>query len=95
MGAFRLTERARQDLLEIWDHIAAHNQAAADGLMDRLFERFAALAENPLIGPAREDLADGLRYLVYQNYLLLYRLAGDEVVIVRVVHGRRDLFALF
>ena len=53
------------------------------------------LADHPLLGPARPDIAPDLRYLISGNYLILYRALGDSVEIVRVLHGARNLSALF
>jgi toxin ParE1/3/4 len=36
-----------------------------------------------------------LRYFPVKNYLILYRQLADGVEIMRVVHGSRDLGALF
>ena len=46
------------------------------------------------MGPARDDIRPGLRYLVSGSYLLLYRIVGDDIEVVRAVHGRRDLYGL-
>jgi toxin ParE1/3/4 len=43
---------------------------SADRLLDRLEEQFDLLAEQPLIGRAREDLAAGLRSFTVGNYLI-------------------------
>lgn len=88
------TRRARQDLIEIWSHIAAENPAAADTLLDRIDENCTRLTRHPHVGPARDDIRPGLRYLVVGDYIMLYRLVDDDVEIVRVIHGRRDLFKL-
>lgn len=53
------------------------------------------LAEYPLLGPARPDIAPDLRYLVSGNYLVLYRVRSESVEVVRVLHGARNLKALF
>lgn len=89
------TRAAREDLIAIWTHIAADNPAAADRVLDRLEEAASHLADNPQMGPARDDIRPGLRYLVSSSYLLLYRIADDGIEIVRAVHGRRDLYGLF
>ena len=88
------TRAAREDLIDIWTHIAADDPAAADRVLDRLDEAAAHMADNPLMGPARDDIRPGLRYLVSGSYLLLYRITEDGVEIVRAVHGRRDLYGL-
>lgn len=89
------TRAAREDLITIWAHIAEDNPQAADRLLDRLEEAANRLADNPQIGPARDDIRPGLRYLVSGPYLLLYRIRDGGIEIVRVVHGRRDLNGLF
>lgn len=90
------TRAAREDLIDIWAHIAADSPQAADRVLDRLDAAAEVLAAHPRIGPVRDDIRPGLRYLVSGSYLLLYRvISDDEVEIVRVTHGRRDLLALF
>ena len=89
------TRAAREDLIAIWSHIAADNPDAADRVLDRLDEAAGHLARNPQMGPARDDIRPGLRYLVSGSYLLLYRITDDGIEIVRAVHGRRDLYGLF
>lgn len=53
------------------------------------------LKDNPLAGRARDDIAQGLRGHVVAPYLILYRLDEQDLFIVRVVDGRRDLNSLF
>jgi toxin ParE1/3/4 len=52
------------------------------------------LSENPRLGPARPDLAEGLRYFPVGRCVLLYREIAGGVEIVRCVRGARDLFGL-
>ena len=95
MAAVFFTRQAREDLIDIWLHIAADDPGVADRVLDRLEMAAMNLIENPRMGPARDDIRRGLRYLVSDTYLILYRIVKDGVEIVRVVHGRRDLFCLF
>lgn len=85
---------ARQDLIDIWRYIAPNDLAAADALLDRIDEKCALLARHPRLGVERSDIRPGLRYLVVGAYLILYRIIEDGIEVVRVVHGRRDLFNL-
>jgi toxin ParE1/3/4 len=87
----RRTAQAEQDLIEIWTYIARDNPAAADRLLDILDEKSQALAHNPQIGMAREDIAAGVRHFPVGKYLILYRDLGDGVEVVRYVHGMRRL----
>ncbi len=94
MPAITLTVAARQDLLAIWEYLAKDNEAAADRVLDSLDARMQRLADHPLLGPARPDIAPDLRYLVSDNYLILYRILPAAVEIVRVLHGARNLSAI-
>ena len=94
MGRIRRTARAEQDLEDIWLFVAQDDPAAADRWLDTLENKIRLLAENPLMGPARPDIARELRYHPVGNYLLLYRIVAGGIELVRVVHGARDLLNL-
>jgi toxin ParE1/3/4 len=85
------TAQAEEDLIAIWTYIARANRAAADRLLDLLDAKRQALARNPKMGGAREDIAPGVRYLPVGRYLILYRDLGDGIEVVRYVHGMRRL----
>lgn len=89
------TNAARADLVDIWLHVAKDNPSAADRVLERIAAAAGRLGHDPRAGPARDDIRPGLRYLVCDPWLLLYRVVADGVEIVRVVHGRRDLYGLF
>ena len=91
MRPCKLTAQAEEDLIEIWLYIAKDNANAADAVLSKIEEGFARLALNPEIGPARPDIAADLRYLVVGNHVVLYRLQGAEVQVVRVAHAARRL----
>lgn len=85
----RLSGRARDDLLEIWEGVAAHDPAAADRLYDRLAARLRILDDFVEAGVARPDIAPEARMLVERPYVILYRVPPDGIQIVRVLHGAR------
>lgn len=87
------TALAEDDLIDIWLYIAAENPDAADRLLDRIERRTQLLATQPFAGPARDDLDSGVRQLVVGNYLMFYRVENDTILILRVLHGKRDLAA--
>lgn len=92
----RYTRRARADLLDIWLEIAESDPAAADRIYDRLEARVNILGQFPEAGAARPDIAKEARMLVESPYLILYRIRFDDVQIVRVLHGARNIVnALF
>jgi toxin ParE1/3/4 len=93
--AVRRTKQADADLDEIWLHIALDNVTAADRLMERTAAAEDRLAAFPQIGQARPEIRPDLRHWPVGPYLIFYRIDQEEVSIVRVVHGARDLPALF
>jgi len=82
-------------LSEIWEFIADDNMARADEFIDRIDERFQALAAQPLMGRDRNELAPGLRSLPVAPYVIFYEPLADGVAIVRVLHGARDTASQF
>jgi toxin ParE1/3/4 len=94
LARVRRTRQADADLIDIWLAIAADDPAAADRMLDRLEQRCMALTRHPRLGRGRPDIGTGARCLVERPYLILYRIAGPEVVIVRVLHGAREMQGL-
>lgn len=93
MPVIRKLPRAANDLLDIWDYIAEDNVARADAFIDDVEARFRILAEQPLLGRRREELAPGLRSFPLGRYIIFYKVLPDGIEIVRVLHGSRDLGA--
>ena len=86
---------AEADILEIWDYIADDSLAAADRWVDRLDEQFRMLAAQPMMGRAREELAPGVRSFPFGRYVVFYMPLNDGIDVVRVLHGARDIDAVF
>ncbi len=90
-GRLARTAQADDDLIAIWTAIARDNPDAADRVLDTLDARSRILADNPGLGPRRDDLAAGLRFFTVGSYLILYRVTDDGIEAVRYLHGRRNL----
>ena len=82
---------ADDDILDIFVTIALDDELAAHRFVDNLRKLIMRLADFPESAPARDDIALGMRGLIFGRYLALYRINGDSVEIVRVLHGMRDL----
>ena len=87
----RITEPAQQDLEEIWLGLEPFGVEVADQCLTELQKKFIQLQQFPGLGRSREDLALGLRSVVVREIVVLYRSLEGLIVIVRVIHGRRDL----
>ena len=82
---------AEQDLEEIIDYLEEHSPSSATSLADAIASRCEMLGQLPEMGRSREDLAPGLRSIVVRPYTVFYRVTKKAVVIVRILHGRRDV----
>jgi plasmid stabilization system protein ParE len=63
--------------------------ATADRLIDAIVERFELLAEQPRMGRLRPEFGEAIRSFTVENHVIYYRHDRD-VLIARVLHGRRD-----
>ena len=93
-----LTFQANSDLDEIWYYVATRSGSLeiADRLIDSITERFLLLANYPNLGRARdEDLRPDLRSFPVGEYIIIYRIRGAEVLILRVLRGSRNMEMLF
>ena len=78
--------KARQRREEIFEYIAADNPAAALWLDEQFSQAAKRIMEFPQIG--RKGRALGTReMIVYGNYILVYELLADKIVILTVHHA--------
>ncbi|TPN83108.1 type II toxin-antitoxin system RelE/ParE family toxin [Mesorhizobium sp. CU2] len=90
MASYRLTPRAEQDLSNIWRHIAADSEKAADGLVGRIFNKLELACSHPNMGVARPELSETARILVEGRYIVIYEPMDYGILAVAIVHGMRD-----
>jgi toxin ParE1/3/4 len=95
--AHRVAPEAEAELDNIWYYVAKQSGSieAADRLIDFITERFYLLACHPQIGRHRdEDLRPGLRSFPVGEYVIIYRVEDQDVLILHVFRGSRDIEAL-
>ena len=95
MSRYTLSPGASEDLKAIYRYLADRNAPAAGRLREIFLERFRLLARHPLLGQARDDLADGLRMFPAGSYVVLYRPAKVGITVAQILHSARDVDALF
>ena len=94
-------EKANQDLKEIFDYLDQRNEIAADRFYDAVERTVQQLLSMPYLGERcqfRNPQTKGMRmWLVdgFSNYLIFYRVQGNTLQILRVIHGARDYAAMF
>lgn len=91
----RLTAAALRDLTEIGDFIAQDNPRRAVTFVRELREACRKLLEAPYRFAMLEgDETKQFRRRVYGQYLIIYRIAQDQVVVARVISAAIDLTGL-
>jgi len=95
MKQYRLMVDARRDVAAILEYIARDNLTAAHRQRDIFRQKFAFLGANPLMGELRSDLGANVRIFSCGNYVILYKPESSHISVLHVVHGARDLNALF
>ena len=91
----RVTPQAWEDLREIEEYIGQDNPKAAVSFVQRLIERCNELCDTPGMGRKRDDLALGMRSSRVNEHLIFYHVEADSLVVVHVLHGRRNLRKIF
>jgi len=89
-----LSVAAEEDLLAAWNYISHDDMDAADALLDRVAEVCRKLSEWPDLGRERPELGRDMRSFPVETHVVYYRVRSD-VEVVRVLHGRRDVDAVF
>ncbi|HRF88793.1 MAG: type II toxin-antitoxin system RelE/ParE family toxin [Cellvibrionales bacterium] len=90
----RWSRRALKDVAQLRDYIALDSPVYAQQFIGQLTTRLENLSTFPRSGRlAPEAEHNDIREVVYRGYRAIYQLieARQEIVIVTVVHGSRDL----
>jgi len=92
---YLLTEEAKNDLTEIGDYISLDNSTAARNMMIKFKEIFEKLVLTPKLGHKRKDLTNkNVRFWSLKNYLIIYQINEDTIIILRILSGYRDITTL-
>jgi plasmid stabilization system protein ParE len=89
-----ITRSAEIDLEEIWNYIAADSIESANRFILKLETRMNNLSYSPRrcsLIPENEILGTSYRHLVIGKYRVVFRVTGDRVYILRIIHGARLL----
>jgi toxin ParE1/3/4 len=90
-----ITAAAENDLESIADRIAQDSPSRALTFIAELRHRCETLIDAPkgyVLVPRYEAL--GIRRRPYRDYLIFYRLNGETIEILHVLHGARDYEAI-
>lgn len=82
---------ANFDITDIWEYIFLYDTESADIFFSQINERIDELEEFPFMGAKRDDLTDDARFLVFKKYNIIYEVQENLVLILRVLHGSREI----
>jgi toxin ParE1/3/4 len=68
--------------------------AVVERFLAALEAKLQPLLQAPSIGSPRDQIAQGLRAVFHVPYAIYYLLSDQELIIVRVLHGARDVTAI-
>lgn len=97
MSGYTLTAAAERELREILLYIRDRDGAdRALRVLDSFHEVFGTIAASPGIGRLRRHLTgESLRWHRVHRYLVLYDPEPRPIIVMRILHGARDLDRIF
>jgi toxin ParE1/3/4 len=91
MAGVQRSPQAEADLESILGDLNLKDPAVADRYAAAFDEKGQALARFPEIGRRRPEIAANVLSTLVPPYVLFYRIDGETVQILRILHGKRDL----
>ncbi len=94
MKRARFSGRANTNLVEIARYIGLESKSpkTARNFVNALRDRCHKLASlKGQLGRARDELEPGLRSVAFKSYVIFFRYIDDNVEVVTVLHGMRDI----
>ena len=93
MAKFSLTNKAVEDLSEIWDYTYetwSENQAVA--YYEMLIETCKEISKSPDLGRGYPEISKQILGFRVGKHIIFYRvMKAQEIEIVRILHGKMDL----
>jgi toxin ParE1/3/4 len=87
---------ARAELAQIYDYsIAEFGPTVAEAYLTGLRNAFERLLEFPFMGTIYPDVTPEVRVILHRSHRVFYRIDGEVVLIIRILHKMRDARAVF
>ncbi len=88
----RWTFPARNDLRQIHAHIVQDSRYYAKKVVQEIVAKARSLEAFPMKGRVVPEIEDpNVREVFIYSYRLIYEIAADEIQVLAVIHGKRDL----
>lgn len=88
----RWLDFALSDIEDIKSYIKRDSEYYAFEFTQKIYDYVQSLLMSPKMGRVVSEINNkNIRELIYHNYRIIYRLQKDEIQILTVIHGSRDL----
>jgi len=95
----RFTQKSREKLDAVYHYYKDLSQGMyGSKLRLRIIQKALLLKDFPLLGQEEDTLKHfgmGFRYLVEGSYKIIYRVEGNDVLIINIFDTRQDLEKMF
>lgn len=93
MAEIRLTNKAVQDLAEIWEYTCEFwSENQADIYYETLISTCREIGIDPNLGKSYDEITQGLLGVKTKRHIIFYRLMKEGYIeITRILHERMDL----
>jgi toxin ParE1/3/4 len=95
MPQYTISPTAICDLEDIIDYFTERNVEVGDRLLNEFTKKCRYLTQFPLIGRSYAQIRNYLRGIPMQNYIIFYRVIDEDIEIMRVIKGDRNLESIF
>ena len=86
------TDPAIEDLRALRDYIGRDSDFYAADMVEQMVLSVEKLLRFPKMGRVVPETQDeSIREVLHQNYRIIYRISGERIEILTIIHGSRDL----
>jgi len=99
LATLSLSAEARRDIKSIQDYIANEKESPQTALkvVEKILDRIENLLRLPDSGTllsSRVNFQTNYRYAKASGYLIFYRHENSQILVDRVIHGKRDYITI-
>ena len=98
MMKLRINPAVAIDLKNIKEYITQDSQAVAEEVINKLYIQIENIQQFPNIGldlSKRVRFRTNYKYVIWENYIIFYKIQGEYVEIYRVVNRYQDITKIF
>ena len=86
------TEPALDDLDAIFDFISKDSEYYANSFVNEIIDYAEKVQNFPELGRIIPEYGlENIRELIFQSYRIIYQLSNERILILTVIHGKRDI----